>query len=330
MKDLNSVKVILSSLDQSYTFSGLCPNLSKCEIAGIGVLKDANVAFCGLKSVNLTKESIKILCMHLSYNEKLQNELNFCTTIKNICNVIKLWRMRYLPLEGKIAIFKSLAVSKIVHLVLLTIVPKNVIFELKEIQNKFLWSNKKSKIKHSTLCNDYKNGGLKNVDIELKIISLKCSWIRRLYNEVDHDWKIISLNYIHNTLGKNFTFHSNLSIPNNTLIPLPPFYNDIIKSWCSSFFCSPNVPSSISSQCLWYNSYLKTDKKPLFYKEFSNKNINYVSNLLSDFSEIKSWEKVMDEFNLDKTFYFKWHQIIHTIPSSWKLTLLNDNEIFII
>ena len=128
VKDLNSVKVILSSLDQSYTFSGLRPNLSKCEIAGIGVLKDANVALCGLKSVNLTKESIKILCVHLSYNEKLQNELNFCTTIKNICNVIKLWQMRYLPLEGKITIFKSLAVSKIVYLVLLTIVPKNVFF----------------------------------------------------------------------------------------------------------------------------------------------------------------------------------------------------------
>ena len=73
------------------------------------------------------------------------------------------------------------------YLVLLTIVTKNVIFELKEIQNKFLWSNKKSKLKHSTLCNDFKNGGLKIVDIELKIISLKCSWIRMLYNEVDHD-----------------------------------------------------------------------------------------------------------------------------------------------
>ena len=33
----------------------------------------------------------------------------------------------------------------------------------------------------------------------------------------------------------------------------------------------------------------------------------------------------MDEFNLDKKFHFKWYQIIHTVPSSWKLTLLNDN-----
>ena len=230
VEDLNSVKVILSSLDQFYTLSGLRPNLSKCEIAGIGVLKDANVALCGLKSVNLTKDRMKILGVHLSYHEKLQNELNFCTTIKNICNVIKLWRMRHLSLEGKITIFKSLAISKIVYLALLTIVAKNVIFDLKENENRFSWSNKKSKIKHATLCNDYKNGDLKNIDIELKVISLKYSWIRRLYNEVDHDWKIIPLNYIHNTLGKNFIFHSNLSISNKTLIPLPLFYKYIIKS----------------------------------------------------------------------------------------------------
>ena len=143
VKDLNSVKVILSSLDQFYTFSGLRPNLSKFEIVGIGALKDANVELCGLKSVNLTKASIKILGVHLSYNEKLQNELNFCTTIKNICNVTKLWRVRHLSLEGKITIFKWLAISKIVYLAMLTIVPKNVIFELNEIQNKLLWSNKK-------------------------------------------------------------------------------------------------------------------------------------------------------------------------------------------
>ena len=64
-------------------------------------------------------------------------------TVKNICNVIKLWRMRHLSLEDKINMFKSLALSKIVYLALLTIVPKSIIEELNEIQKKFLWSNKK-------------------------------------------------------------------------------------------------------------------------------------------------------------------------------------------
>ena len=55
-------------------------------------------------------------------------------TVKNICNVIKLWRIRHLSLEGKITIFKSLVLSKIVYLALLTIVPKIIIEELNEIQ----------------------------------------------------------------------------------------------------------------------------------------------------------------------------------------------------
>ena len=34
-------------------------------------------------------------------------------------------------------------------------------------------------MKHSTLCNEYKNGGLKSVDIASKLTSLQCSWIKR-------------------------------------------------------------------------------------------------------------------------------------------------------
>ena len=65
-----------------------------------------------MKNINLTKESIKIFGVHISYNKKIQDELKFTKTIKNLCNVIKLWRITKLTLEGKITIFKSLAISK--------------------------------------------------------------------------------------------------------------------------------------------------------------------------------------------------------------------------
>ena len=56
--------------------------------------------------------------------------------------------------EGKITIFKSLAMSKIVHLVMTTKVPNTVIEELKQIQKNFLRIKKKVKIKQSNLRND--------------------------------------------------------------------------------------------------------------------------------------------------------------------------------
>ena len=98
--------------------SGLSPNLSKCEIAGISSLKDAKVALCGLKSLDLTKQSVKILSVHISYNKKLQDDINFCIVVKNICNMIKYWCMKHLSIQGKITIFKSLAITKIVYLAL--------------------------------------------------------------------------------------------------------------------------------------------------------------------------------------------------------------------
>ena len=123
LKELDSIKNVLEMLNQFYykVSTGLRLNFSKCEIAGIGSLKDAKLVLCGLKSLDLTKESIKILGVHISCNKKLQDDINLCTTVKNICNVIKLWCMRHLSQEGKITIFKFLVLSKIVHLALLTL-----------------------------------------------------------------------------------------------------------------------------------------------------------------------------------------------------------------
>ena len=64
------------------------------------------MALCDIKNINLTKESIKILGARISY-KKLQDDLNFSKTIKKLCNVIKLWHMRTLTLEGTIALLKN-------------------------------------------------------------------------------------------------------------------------------------------------------------------------------------------------------------------------------
>ena len=52
--------------------------------------------------------------------------------------------MGKLTLEGKITIFKSLAISKTVHLAIIAKVPNTVIEELKQIQKIFSRDNEKS------------------------------------------------------------------------------------------------------------------------------------------------------------------------------------------
>ena len=69
--------------------------------------------------------------------------------------------MRKLTLEGRITVFKSLAVSKVMHLLPITKLHDNTIDLLHKIQKTFIWQSKKTKIKSSTLCNGYEMGGIK-------------------------------------------------------------------------------------------------------------------------------------------------------------------------
>ena len=122
-----------------------------------------------------------------------------------------MWKMRNLTLEGKIVIFRTLAISKIVFQSMITPVPIHIVNELEKIQKAFLWKNSSPKIKHETLCNDYKGGGLKNIDILNKIISLQCSWIRRLYDNSFHEWKLIPLFLIKKFFNFNFNLFRKLN-----------------------------------------------------------------------------------------------------------------------
>ena len=111
-----------------------------------------------------------------------------------------------------------------------------------------MWDNQNVKIQQSILRNDCKDGGLKTADLEHKIASLKCSWIKRLYTENFYEWKIIPLPYINKLFGENCKFHSNLNIPRNTLSYFPSFYKDILKLWTKYYSNQPSLPSTIVSQ----------------------------------------------------------------------------------
>lgn len=84
-----------------------------------------------------------------------------------------------MSLEGKITSFKSIVISKIVYLALLTLIPNSIFEELIELQKTLLWGNinMRAKIKHDTLCNNFTKGGFKSENIKHKTWALKCSWL---------------------------------------------------------------------------------------------------------------------------------------------------------
>ena len=138
LKNTESVLNLLEIFKHFSQFSSLKPNKSKSEIAGIGVLKGVKVTLFGMRCVNLHEDTIKILEIHYSYNKQLENDENFKKYITKIENVLKLWRARNLSYEGKMTVFKSLALSKINHLALVKTIPPSIIDQLNKREEFYL------------------------------------------------------------------------------------------------------------------------------------------------------------------------------------------------
>ena len=92
-------------------------------------------------------------------------KLNFLDKVKSLKNVLNLWECRVLSLAGRILIFKSLALSKLLYASTTKCLPKQMLAQLYTSQKSFISSNRKPKIKHSTLTADYGEGGYKDIDI---------------------------------------------------------------------------------------------------------------------------------------------------------------------
>ena len=163
-------------------------------------------------------------------------------------------------------------------------------------QSEFLWNSNNVKIKHATICNDFQNGRLRNVDVSSKTSSLQCSWVKKLYDQNLYDWKLIPMHFINNAFGKNFIFHSNLSFKTSVLDQFPTFYENILQSRKRNFFHISYTPSCIGSQFLWFIKYITIDNNSVHFKEFSSHIINFINQLFTSEGELKDWNHIKREF----------------------------------
>ena len=184
LENKESIEEIVKTFTLFSSFLGLKPNISRCEICGLGPLKGVEMAVCSMQSVDLTKDAIKILGIYFSYDLNLMNQKNCRQAITNIHGILK----------------KMLAIPKLVFMVLLTVIPNHINDEVPKIQKSFIWHDSSPKIKHKTLRMKFEAGGLINVDIRFTFVSLQCSCVKKLCDDCFHEWKIIYIYLINVSL----------------------------------------------------------------------------------------------------------------------------------
>ena len=76
---------------------------------------------------------------------------------------------------------------------------------------------------------------------------------------------------------------------------------------------------------MWFNKEIKIDHTPFCFKDVSEKNINFITQLYKPDGKLKQWENVKQEFNLNDSAFYKWVQIVHAIPNTWKNIISNES-----
>ena len=82
-----------------------------------------------------------------------------------------------------------------------------------------------------------------------------------------------------------------------------------------------NVPSTITSQVIWFNKHIKIDKKSLCNNSLTNEGINHVGQRFSEKSMTKAWLDIKTQLSLSNKQHYFWILLINAIPKSWKKTL---------
>ena len=161
-----------------------------------------------------------------------------------------------------------------------------------------MWHSSRPKISHKTLCNNFENDGLKHVDISSKIISLQCSWLRKLCDENCHEWKITSSHLTNKYFGilhLNFIHASHLIA--NYLLNFPSFMKTFCFSGVALYWLFPNY--------LLPKKHILIEKKSIFFLYFSDKGLNFIYQLFDNNGKVKSWSSIKEEFGFNNILNFK-------------------------
>ena len=316
----SSFKETIKVLDLFASFSGLNINNDKTQIIWIGSRRNCGLRFMRDRNFIWDPGTFKILGITFSTNLEELVALNYKDKINEVIRDIAKWKKRSLTPLGKITIIKTLVLSKLTYLLTnLPDPPAEFIKELDSILYEFLWGGKAHRVKKTTMCKSYENGGLKMCNVQATIAAFKISWIRRiecgnmtdflsltLYPELNN-LNVFGIEYL-NVITKN--------IENK-------FWKDVLKH----YYKLGKVPivaehkdnNQLLEEPIHYNPSFKRGKEVIHIKEWVTNTILKVKDIaeISDntltFLDFENFRRKF--YNVNDTNFLVYNGIVQAIRS---------------
>ena len=325
--DRKSYEKVFKTLNNFQQLSGLKLNYEKTINVWIGKKRNSETRF--LEELNMAWNPPKFKLLGLWFTNNLENmsELNFTDKFIEIKKLFNIWLKRCSTPLGRIAILKSLILSKLVYLwLLLPNPPTEYIPQLQNMCFDFIWDNKKDKIKRDTAFNDLSNGGIGIPNIKCFIESLKITWVKKMLKSQTKWHELLIQKCPEVKLMTMFSPHfiiSRLSLGGQ----VNPFWRDVFTAYANYYDALPiNTSEDLLKEPIFMNKKFKIDNKTIFYKRWIDKEILHVCHLINKNGQFMNLDEFNNKYSLN-TCYLEYYGCISSIKTYMKkvkITIEND------
>ena len=321
LQSADDARKLLEILKKFHKMSGLSVNQSKSEGLWLGLDRHSNRKPLGISWPN----QIKLLGIYIGYNNHVIQTMNFNEKLAKMKMKFNIWKQRDLSIKGKILIIKTLGLSQLLYISSILHVPDWVISEAENLMYSFLWNGKQHKVKKRVIIQDVSEGGLNMSDLVSVIKAQRIKWVKWYLNVTETSWKN-TMRSICNFNRLDYFLNSNYDLPCHVINS--EFYNDVFRAWNEIKYTSTKSSTDILNQNIWYNQYIKINKKTAIYEDWLNKGIERLHQIYNRNGNLKSYPELCREFDLKINHIMRYNSLCHAIPKQWKLKI-RENPIIV-
>ena len=285
-----NLKNSLEYLEWFYQKSGLKININKTKVIRIGPIRETDRRFCRENDLEWVSSFTALGIEYDTLNIENITELNIQNKIDSMTKLIQTWMGRNINPIGRVTVFKSSILSKIIHLLQSLPSPsKNTLKNIEKIAHNFIWRNKRHQVNRNTLSLELEQGGLNMIDLVDFDLSLKITWLQKLHFSHE-EWEEFALsNNIDRSIwtGKRYHIHLLSKVTN-------PFWRSVVlayKAWYQSLL--KVYPPSIIYYPIWGN---KTMNIPLNNRLYSN-GLTFLGDIIDEDGNFLSKMDLETRFN---------------------------------
>ena len=290
----DSFETCIDVVERFGTKSGLYMNHGKTSVIWLGSEKNSLVKYMEHLQMEWNPPMFKVLGIWFTNNAENCEKINYSEKFGEVKHLLQVWMKRSITPLGRIAILKSLILSKLIHLwILLPNPPDDFMDCLQKLCFLFIWNEKQDKINRKTVQKRVMNGGLGLPNLKVFAQSLKLTWIRKMCLS-KHKWRNIAI--------VNYPFLDKLEYYGPEIVESNQqkntFWSEVFQAYKAIYYrIDPTCSQEVLAEPVCLNERIKVGGRVVQHRDWFQKGIHCVRNFLKENGAFLTFAEFNDKYN---------------------------------